>query len=233
MKPPFGRMGGKSLSYKKIIQYFPKHYNTYIEPFVGAGSVFFNKPNNDSINVLNDLDENIYKVFCLLREKDINDEINRNITENYFNTIKHSQEPIHVLERYKTSYYCKGNHYTKKNIKVNFKKYFDKLRDCIIHNSDFREIIKKYDSLNSFFYLDPPYDTGKPPIQYYTAPFVTPEDVYSAMKNIQGKFLITYNDTPKIREIFKEYTIIEMNVLYQHNTNSKHRICREIIIMNF
>jgi len=233
MKPPFGRIGGKSQSHKLIISLFPKEYSVYIEPFLGAGSVFFNTPNNGSINVLNDIDEDIYKVFCLLREKDVSNEINRNVTENYFNSILHSNEPIHILERFKTSYFSKGINFTNKNIKINFKKYTDKLRDSLIYNSDFREIIQTYDSLNSFFYLDPPYFLGKRDLDYYKAKMITPQEVFDSLKNIQGKFIITYNDSEKIREIFSNYTILEMNVLYQHTTNVGRRVCKEIIIMNY
>ena len=37
------RLGNKSAIADKIIQYFPSH-EIYIEPFFGAGGMFFNKP---------------------------------------------------------------------------------------------------------------------------------------------------------------------------------------------
>ena len=46
LKAPFGRMGGKSKLKKIIInEYFPKNYEnmTYVEPFVGAGNIYFYK----------------------------------------------------------------------------------------------------------------------------------------------------------------------------------------------
>ena len=46
--------GNKSKYLKHIIKYIPDEYNTYIEPFVGSGSVFLKlKPNKWIINDLN------------------------------------------------------------------------------------------------------------------------------------------------------------------------------------
>jgi hypothetical protein len=35
-------IGGKTRLMKKLEEYFPVNYNTYFEPFLGGGSVFFN-----------------------------------------------------------------------------------------------------------------------------------------------------------------------------------------------
>ena len=42
MNPIFCRIGSKRYSAKEIIKYFPAH-ETYVEPFVGSGAVFFRK----------------------------------------------------------------------------------------------------------------------------------------------------------------------------------------------
>ena len=54
----------------------------------------------------------------------------------------------------------------------------------------------------AFFYLDPPYEESK---DYPNA--VNPIDVYNAVKKIKGKFMLSYNDSPLIRNIFKNYNI--------------------------
>jgi len=40
------RQGGKHNKYKHILKRFPpiEYYNTYVEPFIGGGSVFLNAP---------------------------------------------------------------------------------------------------------------------------------------------------------------------------------------------
>lgn len=48
------RLGNKQAIAHKIIPYFPPH-KIYIEPFFGAGGMFFNKP-KAKYNIVNDLD---------------------------------------------------------------------------------------------------------------------------------------------------------------------------------
>ena len=48
------RLGNKKKIAKEIQKYFPPH-KIYIEPFFGAGGMFFNKP-KAKYNIVNDLD---------------------------------------------------------------------------------------------------------------------------------------------------------------------------------
>lgn len=61
------RIGNKSKIAKNIIKYFP-HHTLYIEPFFGAGGLFFNKP-LAKYNYLNDSDSNIHNLFMCLQFK--------------------------------------------------------------------------------------------------------------------------------------------------------------------
>jgi D12 class N6 adenine-specific DNA methyltransferase. len=49
--------------------YVSKKYITYVEPFLGSGVVLFRKQNIDKYEILNDLDDDIYKVFKLVKSK--------------------------------------------------------------------------------------------------------------------------------------------------------------------
>jgi len=59
----------------------------------------FRKQNIDKYEILNDLDDDIYKVFKLVKSKNVNNLIHRNASREYFNSIKHSVNPLHILER--------------------------------------------------------------------------------------------------------------------------------------
>ena len=48
------RLGNKQAIAQDIIKYFPEH-KIYIEPFFGAGGMFFNKP-KAKYNIVNDLE---------------------------------------------------------------------------------------------------------------------------------------------------------------------------------
>ena len=51
---------------EEIQKHFPKH-TTYIEPFFGAGGMFFNKP-KAKYNVVNDLDNDVFNLFQVLND---------------------------------------------------------------------------------------------------------------------------------------------------------------------
>ena len=69
-------------------------------------------------------------------------------------------------------------------------RYADVWRDIIIENLDFREVIKKYDSERTVFYLDPPYvDRSE---DYYGTPFTADDlrDMAAMLTQIRGRFLL-------------------------------------------
>lgn len=72
-----------------------------------------------------------------------------------------------------------------------------KFKDVVIEQLDFEELIKKYDSENTLFYLDPPYlDTERGESDYYRHGF-TLKDVNrlsSILKNVKGYFMIKINE---------------------------------------
>lgn len=55
------RLGNKAKIAQEIQKHFPPH-KTYIEPFFGAGGMFFNKP-KAQYNIVNDLDSDVFNLF--------------------------------------------------------------------------------------------------------------------------------------------------------------------------
>ena len=62
-KSPIKWLGGKSLLADKIVDAIPKH-ETYIEPFFGAGHVFFKKPKS-KFEVINDIHSELTNFFIV------------------------------------------------------------------------------------------------------------------------------------------------------------------------
>lgn len=52
-----------------VIDHFPNNYQsmTYLEPFFGSGSIFFNKERS-RIETINDIDSNVFNLFTVVRD---------------------------------------------------------------------------------------------------------------------------------------------------------------------
>lgn len=223
----FARPGGKSMLRKTIIDnYFPKNYEElkYIEPFIGGGSIFFYK--QPSIKeVINDLDKEVIEIYRGFKKYDgptISKDINGIYNKNDFEIIKNSkpknkyQKFIKELLLYKLSFFGYKKTFGAKNNKIK-----DRLKNTIILNKDYKDVINKYDSNNTFFYLDPPYEQ-------------TNEKFYeNILSNIKGLFVLSTNDSKNLRELFKNFNIYDIKTKYSNPIQGGLIKRNELIITNF
>jgi DNA adenine methylase len=244
----FSRVGGKSKLKNYIISKFPKH-KIYVEPFVGGGSVFFSKePVN--INIINDKDIEIYNMYRDMKavgEKMINknfipnrDKFNKLLKQTKFNS---------KADRLYRNLYISMNSFSgnrkgfggdkyellNKNADVGKKyknmkwKNFLNDNNVKIFNKDFSTIIKKYDSPETLFYLDPPYSksTGD-----YDVGGIEPIKVFDALQDIKGKFILSYDVSPEIKKLFNKYKKEIVKTVYEVSGNRQEGI-KEYLITNF
>jgi DNA adenine methylase len=68
------------------------------------------------------------------------------------------------------------------------------------------------------FYIDPPYFGCE---NYYGKNLFSREDfakIAEQLRGVQGKFLLSINDTPEIREVFKDFYVKEVATKYTAGT---------------
>lgn len=86
----------------------------------------------------------------------------------------------------------------------------NRMANVVVENQDFETLIKHYDRQDSFFYADPPYFSTE---DMYAVGFNWNDHVRlkDTLSKIQGKFLLSYNDCPEIRELYKGFSMLDFS----------------------
>lgn len=108
----------------------------------------------------------------------------------------------------------------------------ERLKNTYIENLSFEEIFKKYDRPYSFHFCDPPYfETDGYDAEFEESEHLKLRDI---LVNIQGKFLLTINDHPTVREWYQDFNFIETVVNYSVSKDQTGRgRYKELIIRNY
>ncbi len=227
--PLSGWLGGKYQLSEQILSLFPTHH-TYVEVFAGAAWVLFRKPTS-KVEIINDINKELvtfYRVlqnhfaeFCRSFEWAL---ISRVDFEHY----KHlPAEMLTDIQRAVRFYYLQRNCFGGRmddspsfgvsasrpprsnhgELEKSLKAAHERLNKVYVECLPYTEIIRRNDRPETFFYLDPPYwDCEK----YYGKGVFDKEDftkLAEQLASIKGKFLLSLNDTPAVREIFKNFKI--------------------------
>lgn len=180
-RPLLNYFGGKYTLREWIISKFPEH-KIFVDVFGGGGNIILAKP-PAKLDVYNDIDSEVYNVFKMAR--DHGDALKTSLMltpysrEEYIKSRKWTADKLERARRTIVKSYMgigdsiknangfrnskTSNSSPAKGFK-NYVDYFDffieRLRGIFLEKLDFRECIKKYDTENTLFYLDPPYITS-------------------------------------------------------------------------
>lgn len=120
---------------------------------------------------------------------------------------------------------------------LNLQEWKNILRGTIIKNLDYEKVVKLYDSPDTFFFIDPPYENTSSDFGYAESTEFDFNRLFNVVNNIKGKFLMTLNNSPNIRKIFKKFIIKPIDVLDRwSNINNSDKLQtnrKELIIMNY
>ncbi len=224
--------GGKSKVAKKIIEEFPPH-TKYVEPFSGVAHVFFQKTKADS-NVLNDTNRELIRFFRDIKGKKVCCDLSGNREK--FNRIraKNSKSICDQIYLNKASY---GGHlsFGAKPFYGNDKKLEERGQYCVdgsklkgvtLTTDDYKTTIKKHDSKDTLFYLDPPYMKANAKECLYGKDNcqVRPEEVASVVKKIKGTAIVSYDDHPQVRKAFKDCKVRTITLPYAFAKNKNKKL---------
>ena len=251
MRGPLAYIGGKNAIANQIIALFPKH-EAYVEAFAGGAQVFFRK-DPSKVEVLNDLDREIVNFYRVCQQH--YEELVRYmrftlVSRAWFElfektapaTLTDIQRAARHLYLSKTCYaglvrnrafsvhVSEPPGFNPERIPSLIQETHHRLARVGIECLPYGEILRRYDRPTTLFYLDPPY-YGRKLYKFNLDP-----DDFLAMAELvgtlQGKFVLSLNDVPEVRAIFKQFKIRGIDLAY---TAQKHagRRYREVLITNF
>jgi len=253
MKSFLSYVGGKSLLAPKIIPRIPPHH-CYCEVFAGAAWVLFRKEESpveiiNDINadlvtlyrvVKNHLDEFISYLRWLLAARDeferFKKEDPQTLTDiqravrfyyllkaGFASRIKNPAFSISVMER---------SNFNLLRIEEELSMVHLRLARVYVENMDYQEFIPRFDRPETFFYLDPPYYGCE---KYYGDGIFGREDfkkLRDLLLVLRGKFILSINDTPEIRSLFKGFKVAKEKTVYSGSVKGRKRVT-ELLISNY
>jgi DNA adenine methylase len=243
------RLGNKKKIAKDIQSHFPDH-RTYVEPFFGAGGMFFNKP-KAKYNIVNDIDSDVFNLFFVVSNN------LRSLEDAVFNMPIHAdllkywkehkeEEPVRKALRFLmlSNFTLNGSgsqlrfmtNDTKQNILNNLDATNKLLFDVIFDNSCFRKFIGKLsfrgreaDALSTFIYCDPPYLGTN---DNYSDSFTEEDsnDLFDCLEESKCKFAMSEFDHPFILEQAEKRGL---NIIYIGERQNLKNRRTEVLITNY
>lgn len=248
-------VGGKRLLAKRIIERINEiPHSLYVEPFVGMGGVFLRRPVPARTEVINDISGDVVTLFRVLQRhySYFVDFLRFTLASRREFERLQATDPTTLtdferaarflyLQRVSFGGKVKGRTFglaTDHGSRFNLTRLVPMLDDLhtrlagvVIENLPYQEAIARYDRDHTLFYLDPPYYRCE---DYYGDGVFSREDftrLAGLLAGIKGRFIMSLNDTPEVREIFAAFRVDAVETRYSLRKNS-NIVAGEVLISN-
>ena len=246
-------MGGKRRLADRIIPLFPAH-ECYVEVFCGGAALYFLRPVPARTEVINDINGelvNLYRCVQHHLEEFVRQFKWALTSRQVFKWLQDAKpEGMTDIQRAARFYYLQQHAFGGKvdgqtfgtattgpainlcRIEENLSAAHLRLAGTYVENLSWRECVKRYDRAHTFFYMDPPYWQT----EGYGVPFEFGEyeEMARVMGNCKAKVMVSINDHPDIRRVFKDFHIFETGIKYSTgNVHGEAAASTELVIMNY
>ncbi|MGB0747201.1 MAG: DNA adenine methylase [Magnetospiraceae bacterium] len=249
-------MGGKRLLAKTIAARIEAvDHQLYAEPFVGMGGVFLRRRQAPPVEVINDYSQDLANLFRILQRHypQLLDTLRFQLTSRADftrlcavdpNTLTDLERAARFLYLQRLSFggkiegrtfgvrYKDAARFNLTTLEPKLAEVHERLAGVTIECLPFEKFIPRYDRPTTLFYIDPPWwghenDYGKEMFS---------RDDFARLKgllsNLKGRFIMSLNDHPEVRNLFDEFTIEEVETTYSVGGGKHIKGVTEVLIFN-
>ncbi len=225
--PVVAYLGGKRKLAPKILPFIEAvPHRCYVEPFVGMGGLFFSRRFEPKVEVVNDVNRDVATFFRILQRhyQPFLDHLRFQITTRAEFERLSAVDPSTLtdIERAARFLYLQACSFGGKAAGRSFgvdrhsfsgfslsrlepllEAAHERLDRVVIEALPYGDIFDRYDGEETLFYLDPPYLGGE--ADYGAGVFDRSDFAVIAerLRTLRGRFVLSINDTPLVREIFE------------------------------
>ncbi len=256
VRPVAGYIGGKRNLARRItalISTIP--HTTYAECFVGMGGIFLRRTERPGAEVINDWSEDVSTFFRVLQHHytAFLDMCRFQITSRAGFEKLLALDPASLTDLQRSARFlylqrlCFGGKVAGRSFGIApsnparfdmtklgpmLEALHERLAGVVIERLHWADFIQRYDRPGTLFYLDPPYygsegDYGK--AMFDRSEFTRMAEILGDLK---GRFILSINDRPEVREIFSDFSTTPLQTTYQIGGMDRAKSVGELIIQS-
>lgn len=252
--PAAGYIGGKKQLARRIIEKIEATpHGIYAEGFVGMGGVFLRRRRAPKVEAINDLSKDISGLFRILQRHypQFMDMLKWQVTSRseFERLAQQDPDTLTDLERAARFLYLQrltfGGKVRSRSFGIDtggparfdltklgsiLEAVHERLAGVWIECLPWQIFLARWDRPSTLFYLDPPYFGTE---HYYGRGMFDPADharLAEALKGLRGRFILTLNDHPAVRDLYPWASIESVGLSYTAGGGGQALAAREVII---
>ncbi len=251
--PPAAYIGGKrNLAARIVSRIEAIPHRAYVEPFVGMGGVFLKRSAAPPSEVINDISGDVVTLFRILQRH--YDAFMHHLRFGLGSRAEFERlaatppETLTDIERAGRFLYLQRltfggkvqgrtfgvspglpSRFNLNRLAVILDEVHERLAGVVIECLPWAQCLARYDTPDTLFYLDPPYWDAE---HYYGRDAFGRgdyEQMADALARLKGRFIVSLNDTPGVREVFARFRIDAVETTWTAARSGAKRV-REVFI---
>ncbi|MFC3674647.1 DNA adenine methylase [Ferrovibrio xuzhouensis] len=229
-------------------------HDTYAEPFIGMGGVFFRRKSRPRCEVINDISRDVINLFRILNHHypqfmDVlkyqitsRDEFERLAGQNP-DSLTDMQRAARFLYLQRTAFGGKivgrtfgiapgtAGRFDVNRLAPDLAEVHERLSGVIIERLPWADLVSRWDRPGTLFYCDPPYWNCE--TDYGAGVFGKDdfERLAQVLAGISGRFILSINDAPEIRSIFAAFHCSVIETTYSIAEAASQKV-NELVFTN-